>query len=57
MHVNDGVSGYLSHSLIPMYFGLGDAEKVDSVTVFWPSGMEQTIKDIDPSELLKVVEN
>ena len=57
VQVNDGVSGYLSHSLIPMYFGLGDAEKVDSVTVFWPSGMEQTIKDIDPSELLKVVEN
>jgi len=57
VQVNDGVSGYLSHSLIPMYFGLGDAKGVDSVTVLWPSGMEQTINDIDPNELLKVVEN
>jgi hypothetical protein len=36
--VFDGNSGYLSHSLYPLYFGLGAAETVDSIEVAWPSG-------------------
>ena len=27
--VHDGVSGYLSHSVVPLYFGLGEAESVE----------------------------
>ena len=41
--VMDGDSGYLSHSLIPLYFGLGAAEKVDRIEVQWPSGKKQTV--------------
>lgn len=40
--VHDGKSGYLSQSLFPLYFGLGDAESVDAIEVVWPSGQKQT---------------
>ncbi len=35
---NDGKSGYLSQSVIPLYFGLGDATAVERIEVQWPSG-------------------
>jgi hypothetical protein len=40
--VNDGVSGYLSHSVMPLYFGLGDATRVEAIEVRWPSGTVMT---------------
>jgi hypothetical protein len=42
--VMDGNSGYLSHSLYPLYFGLGAAETVDRVEVAWPSGKKQIVQ-------------
>ncbi len=42
---NDGKSGYLSQSDLPMYFGLGDTAKIDSVEVQWPSGQVQTVRE------------
>ena len=41
--VFDGNSGYLSHSLYPLYFGLGAAQAVDGIEVLWPSGKKQTV--------------
>jgi hypothetical protein len=46
---NDGKSGYLSQSLIPLYFGLGDAAKADSIEVIWPSGKKQTVAENIPA--------
>jgi hypothetical protein len=39
----DGNSGYLSHSDLPLYFGLGDAAAADKIEVRWPSGRTQTL--------------
>ncbi len=53
----DGTSGYLSHSLLPLYFGLGDARQVDSVEVRWPSGRAQTVSEgIRLDSLLEIEE-
>jgi enediyne biosynthesis protein E4 len=40
---HDGKSGYLSQSLVPLYFGLADATTVKEVTVRWPSGLVQSV--------------
>ena len=41
---NDGKSGYLSQSVIPLYFGLGDAKSVDRIEIQWPSGTKQVFQ-------------
>jgi hypothetical protein len=43
VRVHDGQSGYLSHSVAPLYFGLADQAKVDRVEVAWPSGRTQVV--------------
>ena len=41
----DGKSGYLSQSLYPLYFGLGDAESIEKIEVRWPSGQNQVVTE------------
>ena len=41
--VRDGQSGYLSQSLLPLYFGLGPAQVVEGIDVDWPSGRRQHV--------------
>ncbi|MFP3941245.1 MAG: CRTAC1 family protein, partial [Thermoanaerobaculia bacterium] len=54
---HDGKSGYLSQSSLPLYFGLGEHETVDEVTVEWPSGIQQTVPGpIESGTTLEVVE-
>jgi hypothetical protein len=55
---NDGKSGYLSQSLIPLYFGLGEATNVERVEVRWPSGIKQVLNGgIANNNLLKISES
>lgn len=41
--VHDGKSGYLSQSLMPLYFGLDSADSVDKIEIVWPSGKQQVV--------------
>ena len=53
---HDGKSGHLGQSSMPLYFGLGEADKIDSVEVLWPSGTKQTLKAPAVDSLLKITE-
>jgi hypothetical protein len=49
----DGKSGYLSQSVMPLYFGLGDATAIDKIEVTWPSGKAETVtRDLAINRLL-----
>lgn len=55
--VNDGKSGYLSQSVCPLYFGLGEADTVDQIEVTWPSGEQTTLAGpIETNSLVEVKE-
>ncbi|HYV28415.1 MAG TPA: CRTAC1 family protein [Candidatus Eisenbacteria bacterium] len=55
---HDGKSGYLAQSSLPLYFGLGDAVKIDRVEVLWPSGKKQTLSEKLPiNTLVTITEN
>ena len=55
--VRDGKSGYLSQSLLPLYFGLGDAVVVDQVEVRWPAGHTQIVAGpLEANTLLSIAE-
>src|SRR6185503_11191375 len=52
---NDGKSGYLSQSVLPLYFGLGEAASIDRVEVDWPSGRKQVLTaGLTPNSTLRV---
>jgi hypothetical protein len=38
------------------HFGLGDAEQVDLLRIEWPSGIVQELTDLEPNQMLTVVE-
>jgi len=49
LECHDGKSGYLGQSSTPLYFGLGEADKVSRIEIKWPSGKTQTITEAIPS--------
>ena len=55
--VNDGQSGYLSQSSLPLYFGLGGADRVDLVEVTWPGGGKQSLAGVDGNRTIVIEEN
>ncbi|KAA6456619.1 CRTAC1 family protein [Acidobacteria bacterium AB60] len=47
---------YASSSLGPVHFGLGEETKVLKVEIQWPSGMVQSLENVDADQVLKVME-
>jgi tetratricopeptide (TPR) repeat protein len=49
-------SGYLSQHTKQLYFGLGDTDAAASVRVWWPSGVRQEFRDLQPGFLYEIEE-
>ncbi len=47
---------YFSQNDLRVHFGLGRAEKVDVLEIRWPSGQVDTLKNIQPNQLIFVKE-
>jgi hypothetical protein len=48
--------GYASSSDGPVHFGLGANERAKLVEIHWPSGIVQTLKEVDADRVLRVKE-
>ena len=48
--------GYFSSNAQEVHFGLGGAEQIDSLTITWPSGSVEEIKNIKPNQTITRVE-
>jgi hypothetical protein len=48
--------GYASSSLGPVHFGLGSEKKAITVEVQWPSGITQSLSNVDADRIVDVVE-
>lgn len=49
-------SGYASQHTARLYFGLGEANQVDELTVRWPGGATERFEDVPARRLVRVVE-
>jgi enediyne biosynthesis protein E4 len=52
-----GGSSYLSQSELPVTFGTGKSEKVERVTIDWPSGAGEEYKDLATGRSYEIIEN
>jgi len=50
-------NGWASKSLLPVVFGVGDTSVVDSVEVFWPSGVRDLVVAPETDRIITVIEN
>jgi len=49
-------SGYASQQTRRLYFGLGTAETIERLTVRWPSGLEETYRDLPARRMIRLTE-
>jgi hypothetical protein len=47
---------YLSQSDLRLHFGLGAAERADSIAVRWPSGTKTVLKDVAADRIVTITE-
>jgi hypothetical protein len=50
-------NGFMSSNDPVVYFGLGTADRVDQLTIRWPSGIEQTITQLAADHQYKITES
>ncbi|MGB7343386.1 MAG: FG-GAP-like repeat-containing protein [Pirellulaceae bacterium] len=48
--------GYLGKNQPGLFFGIGSSPHIDTITIQWPSGIDETISDVVGNQHLKVIE-
>ena len=48
--------GYFSNNAKELYFGLKQADKIDQIDIFWPSGIYQSFTGISTKQTVYIVE-
>jgi hypothetical protein len=56
MQMVHGGSSYLSQSELPVTFGVGKQDKIERVTVEWPSGRKEEYKDLAAGRVHQITE-
>jgi len=46
-----------SQNMLPVHFGLGNADRVDTVEILWPSGTVQTLTNVAANQRLTITEH
>jgi len=54
--IHSGGGGYLSQDDLRVHFGLGNATKIDKLTIHWPSGLTEELKNLDADKYYNVLE-
>ena len=49
-------SSYYSHNDLRLHFGLGDKQKADRVTIYWPSGQVEVVQDVAANQVAVIKE-
>lgn len=47
---------FMGHHMIPVHFGLGNADKIDEIIVKWPSGKVQTVSTVAINNRITIIE-
>ncbi len=54
--IDGGNTSHISHNSRIAHFGLGEREKIDSLKVTWPGGVNQTLYQLVPNQRLEIEE-
>jgi hypothetical protein len=49
-------SSFMSHSETTITFGLGNAEKLDSLYIYWPDGTKEIFNNINGGQEINIIE-
>lgn len=49
-------SGYYSQNDLRVHFGLGQAKKADRIEIRWPSGLQESLRDVAANQIVVVKE-
>lgn len=50
-------SGFCGQNSLSLHFGLGEQDRIDRLTIFWPSGLEEVFEDLPVDQTLTFLEN